>query len=79
AQFATNAILSTPAMYFQLHLGKIIPNWYRGEFEEVEIIGLRLPGYQLAGGAISISDAPGLGWEVDEAIIDRHARVISRG
>jgi L-alanine-DL-glutamate epimerase-like enolase superfamily enzyme len=52
--------------YLQLHVGHVVPNFYRAENDPLTSDVLIADGYQIDVGACSVPDAPGFGLAINE-------------
>ncbi len=57
--------------YLQLHVGLVVPNFYRAEHDPLASDVLIAEGYRIDSGACSVPDAPGFGLAIDERRFDR--------
>jgi len=62
------------SLFMQVHVGLVIPNFYRAEHDPLKSDLLIADGYQIADGVCSVPDAPGFGLTIDESRFER-ARV----
>jgi L-alanine-DL-glutamate epimerase-like enolase superfamily enzyme len=53
-------------LYQQVHVGVVIPNFYRAEHDPLESDVLIAEGYKIEDGLCSVPDAPGFGLAIDE-------------
>lgn len=54
------------SLYQQVHVGLVVPNFYRGEHDPLASSMLIAEGYKIEDGACSVPDAPGFGLAIDE-------------
>jgi L-alanine-DL-glutamate epimerase-like enolase superfamily enzyme len=59
------------SLYQQVHVGLVIPNFYRAEHDPLSSDVLIAEGYRIEGGVCSVPDAPGFGLDVDESRFER--------
>jgi len=60
------------SLFMQVHIGLVVPNFYRAEHDPLTSDVLIYDGYRIADGVCSVPDAPGFGLALDER---RFARV----
>jgi L-alanine-DL-glutamate epimerase-like enolase superfamily enzyme len=54
------------SLFMQVHIGLVVPNFYRAEVDPVQSDILIYDGYQIKDGCCSVPDAPGFGLAIDE-------------
>jgi D-galactarolactone cycloisomerase len=59
------------SLFMQVHVGLVIPNFYRAEVDPVQSDVLIYDGYQINDGLCSVPDAPGFGLAIDESKFGR--------
>jgi L-alanine-DL-glutamate epimerase-like enolase superfamily enzyme len=59
------------SLFMQVHIGLVIPNFYRAECDPVQSDVLIYDGYKIKDGMCSVPDAPGFGLAFDEKKFDR--------
>jgi len=59
------------ALYLQVHVGLVVPNFYRAEHDPLTSDVLIADGYEIDDGVCSVPDAPGFGLAIDESRFDR--------
>jgi len=59
------------SLFMQVHVGLVIPNFYRAEHDPLKSDVLNYDGYEIQEGLCSVSDAPGFGLKVDEEKFSR--------
>jgi len=59
------------SLFMQVHVGLVIPNFYRAEHDPVQSDVLIYDGYKIQDGFCSVPDSPGFGLAVDEAKFGR--------
>ncbi len=59
------------SLFMQVHVGLVIPNFYRAEHDPVQSDVLIYDGYAIQDGFCSVPDAPGFGLAVDEGKFGR--------
>jgi L-alanine-DL-glutamate epimerase-like enolase superfamily enzyme len=57
--------------YLQLHVGLVVPNFYRAEHDPLTSDVLIAEGYHIDAGVCSVPDAPGFGLAIDESRFER--------
>jgi len=62
--------------YTQLHLGKVIPNWYMAEQDALSTPALTPEGFELKDGHTTVSDAPGLGLRINDEAFEKEVKVL---
>ena len=62
--------------YIQLHLGKVIENWYYAEHDALSTPAITPHGYSISNGHTTVSDMPGLGLEINEEELEKEATVL---
>ena len=55
----------------QVHVGLVVPNFYRAEHDPLTSDLLISDGYKISEGVCSVPDAPGFGLAIDERRFDR--------
>jgi L-alanine-DL-glutamate epimerase-like enolase superfamily enzyme len=55
------------SLFMQVHVGLVIPNFYRAEYDPVHSDVLTYDGYKIMDGFCSVPDAPGFGLAFDES------------
>ena len=58
-------------LHQQVHVGLVVPNFYRAEHDPLSSDVLIAEGYQIDGGVCSVPDAPGFGLAIDERRFER--------
>jgi len=61
------------ALYLQVHVGLVVPNFYRAEHDPLTSDVLIVEGYEIDGGVCSVPEAPGFGLAIDESRFERVA------
>jgi L-alanine-DL-glutamate epimerase-like enolase superfamily enzyme len=59
------------SLFMQVHVGLVIPNFYRAEHDPVQSEVLIYDGYEIKDGFCSVPDAPGFGLAFDESKFDQ--------
>lgn len=59
------------SLFMQVHVGLVVPNFYRAEVDPVRSDALIYDGYKIEDGLCSVPDAPGFGLSVDENAFSR--------
>jgi L-alanine-DL-glutamate epimerase-like enolase superfamily enzyme len=59
------------SLYQQVHVGLVVPNFYRAEHDPLSSDVLIAEGYRIDGGVCSVPDAPGFGLGIDERRFER--------
>ncbi len=59
------------SLYMQVHVGLVVPNFYRAEHDPLTSDVLIADGYEIDDGVCSVSDAPGFGLAIDESRFER--------
>lgn len=59
------------SLFMQVHVGLVIPNFYRAEHDPLKSDLLISDGYEIADGVCSVPDAPGFGLTIDESRFER--------
>ena len=59
------------SLFMQVHVGLVVPNFYRAEHDPLKSDVLICDGYQINDGVCSVPDAPGFGLAIDESRFDR--------
>jgi len=59
------------SLFMQVHVGLVIPNFYRAEHDPVHSDVLIYDGYKIMDGSCSVPDAPGFGLALDESRFGR--------
>jgi len=59
------------ALYLQVHVGLVVPNFYRAEHDPLTSDVLIADGYEIDDGVCSVPDAPGFGLAIDESRFGR--------
>ena len=59
------------SLYQQVHVGVVVPNFYRAEHDPLTSDVLIAEGYQIDGGVCSVPEAPGFGLAIDESRFER--------
>ena len=59
------------SLFMQVHIGLVVPNFYRAEHDPLTSDLLIADGYKIKDGACSVPDAPGFGLAVDERKFSR--------
>jgi L-alanine-DL-glutamate epimerase-like enolase superfamily enzyme len=59
------------ALYLQVHVGLVVPNFYRAEHDPLTSDVLIAEGYEIDDGVCSVPDTPGFGLAIDESRFDR--------
>ena len=54
------------SLYQQVHVGLVVPNFYRAEHDPLTSDVIIAEGYEIEDGLCSVSDAPGFGLAIDE-------------
>ena len=62
--------------YCQLHLGKVIENWYQAEQDALSLASITPVGFNLRDGFTTVSEEPGLGLKVDVEALLKEAEVL---
>ena len=62
------------SLYMQVHVGLVVPNFYRAEHDPLTSDVLIADGYAIDDGVCSVPDTPGFGLAIDESRFD-HASV----
>ncbi len=62
--------------YCQLHLGKVIKNWYRAEHDALVLASITPLGFEMKDGRTTVSEAPGLGLMVDVEAFMKEADIL---
>ncbi len=62
---------SLVALYLQVHVGLVVPNFFRAEHDPLTSDVLIADGYKIDDGVCSVSDAPGFGLAIDESRLER--------
>lgn len=62
--------------YIQLHLGKVIPNWYYAEHDNLSTPALIPNGYMMSDGYTTVTENPGLGLDIDEDQLQEEAEIL---
>ncbi len=55
------------SLFMQVHVGLVIPNFYRAEHDPVHSDVLIYDGYKITDGSCSVPDVPGFGLAIDES------------
>ena len=55
----------------QVHVGLVVPNFYRAEHDPLKSDVLIHDGYEIRDGFCSVPDAPGFGLAIDESRFGR--------
>jgi L-alanine-DL-glutamate epimerase-like enolase superfamily enzyme len=55
----------------QVHVGLVVPNFYRAEHDPLKSDVLIADGYEINDGVCSVPDTPGFGLAIDESRFDR--------
>ena len=61
--------------YCQLHLGKVIDNWYCAELDALQCEGITPIGFHIEDGYTTVGDSPGLGLDIDLNAFIQHAKI----
>ena len=59
------------ALYLQVHVGLVVPNFYRAEHDPLTSDLLIADGYKIDNGVCSVPDALGFGLAIDESRFER--------
>ena len=59
------------SLFMQVHVGLVIPNFYRAEHDPLHSDVLIYDGYEIEDGFCSVPDAPGFGLAIDESKFSR--------
>jgi D-galactarolactone cycloisomerase len=59
------------SLFMQVHVGLVVPNFYRAEHDPLTSDMLIAEGYKIDGGVCSVPDAPGFGLAIDESRFER--------
>ena len=59
------------SLFMQVHIGLVVPNFYRAEHDPLKSDVLIADGYQINDGVCSVPDTPGFGLTIDESRFDR--------
>jgi len=59
------------SLFMQVHVGLVVPNFYRAEHDPLKSDMLIADGYRINDGICSVPDAPGFGLALDERRFDR--------
>lgn len=59
------------SLFMQVHIGLVVPNFYRAEVDPVESDVLIYDGYQIKDGGCLVPDTPGFGLAIDESKFGR--------
>ena len=59
------------SLFMQVHMGLVVPNFYRAEHDPLKSDVLICDGYKIKDGSCSVPDAPGFGLAIDESRFDR--------
>ena len=62
--------------YVQLHLGKVIDNWYHAEHDALTTPCITPLGYQIEDGHTSVSNEPGLGLKINQEALEKEAEIV---
>jgi len=62
--------------YTQLHLGKVIENWYMAEQDWLTTPAITAEGYSMQDGFTTVSDAPGFGLYINEQDLEKEAELL---
>jgi len=54
------------SLYLQVHVGLVVPNFYRAEHDPLASSMLIAEGHRIEGGVCSVPEAPGFGVAIDE-------------
>ncbi len=58
------------SLFMQVHLGLVVPNFYRAEHDPLKSDMLIADGYEIKDGVCSVPDTPGFGLAIDENRFD---------
>ena len=59
------------SLFMQVHVGLVVPNFYRAEVDPVRSDVLVYDGYRIKDGHCSVPDTPGFGLAIDESKFGR--------
>ena len=59
------------SLFMQVHVGLVVPNFYRAEHDPLSSDVLVYDGYEIKDGFCSVPDAPGFGLSLNENRFDR--------
>ena len=59
------------SLFMQVHIGLVVPNFYRAEVDPLRSDVLIYGSYQIKDGFCSVPDAPGFGLAIDESKFGR--------
>ena len=59
------------SLFMQVHVGLVVPNFYRAEHDPLKSDVLISDGYEINDGFCSVPDTPGFGLAIDESKFDR--------
>ncbi|HYW78413.1 MAG TPA: enolase C-terminal domain-like protein [Thermoguttaceae bacterium] len=59
------------SLFMQVHMGLVVPNFYRAEHDPLSTDVLSYDGYKIEDGCCSVPDAPGFGLAIDERKFER--------
>lgn len=62
--------------YCQLHLGKVIDNWYHAEQDALSLGSITPLGFEVKDGYTTVSEAPGLGLKVEVEVFMKEAEIL---
>ena len=62
--------------YIQLHLGKVIENWYCAEHDALTTPAITPMGFEMSDGMTTVTDEPGLGLKINEEKLEKEAEII---
>jgi len=58
------------SLFMQVHVGVVVPNFYRAEHDPLRSDVLIADGYNIKDGYCSVPDSPGFGLAIDESKFD---------
>ena len=59
------------SLFMQVHIGPVVPNFYRAEHDPLKSDVLIADGYEINDGVCSVPDTPGFGLAIDESRFER--------
>ena len=62
--------------YIQVHLGKVIENWYHAEHDALTTPAITPIGFEIADGFTTVTEMPGLGLKINEEALEKEAEIV---